>query len=84
MVPAADRMRERGRGHVVVIASVTSYFGWPAAAAYGASKAALVQHGEIAEIRFRQASVIAVKGICVSGGLFCVCRQVHSEAGPTL
>ena len=41
LVPAVDRMRERGRGHVVVVASVTSYFGWPAAAAYGGSKAAL-------------------------------------------
>ena len=41
LVPAVDRMRERGHGHVVVVASVTSYFGWPAAAAYGATKAAL-------------------------------------------
>lgn len=41
LVPAVDRMREHGRGHVVIVASVTSYFGWPATAAYGASKAAL-------------------------------------------
>jgi NAD(P)-dependent dehydrogenase (short-subunit alcohol dehydrogenase family) len=41
LVPVVDRMRDRGRGHVVVVASVTSYFGWPAAAAYGGSKAAL-------------------------------------------
>lgn len=41
LVPATDRMRERGRGHIVIVASVTSYFGWPATAAYGASKAAL-------------------------------------------
>jgi len=41
LVPAVDRMRERGHGHVVVVASVTSYFGWPSAAAYGATKAAL-------------------------------------------
>jgi NAD(P)-dependent dehydrogenase (short-subunit alcohol dehydrogenase family) len=41
LVPAVDSMRERGHGHVVVVASVTSYFGWPSAAAYGATKAAL-------------------------------------------
>ena len=43
-------MRERGRGHVVVVASVTSYFGWPAAAAYGAIEGGAEQHRGIAEI----------------------------------
>ena len=41
LVPVVDRMRDRHRGHVVIVASVASYFGWPATAAYGASKAAL-------------------------------------------
>src|SRR3954469_18259307 len=41
LVPAVGRRRGGGRGHVVVVASVTSYFGWPATAAYGGSKAAL-------------------------------------------
>lgn len=41
LVPVADRMRERGHGHIVVVGSVTSYMGLPSAAAYGASKAAL-------------------------------------------
>ena len=50
LVPAVDRMRERGRGHVVVVASVTSYFGWPAAAAYGAIEGGAEQHRGIAEI----------------------------------
>jgi NAD(P)-dependent dehydrogenase (short-subunit alcohol dehydrogenase family) len=41
LVPVADRMRDRGFGQVALVGSVTSYFGLPAAAAYGSSKAAL-------------------------------------------
>jgi NAD(P)-dependent dehydrogenase (short-subunit alcohol dehydrogenase family) len=41
LVPALDRMRQRGRGHFVIVGSASSYFGWPNAASYGASKAAL-------------------------------------------
>jgi len=41
LVPVVDRMRERGFGQVVLVGSVTSYFGLPSAAAYGATKAAL-------------------------------------------
>lgn len=41
LVPVADRMRERGFGQIAIVGSITAYFGLPAAAAYGASKAAL-------------------------------------------
>jgi NAD(P)-dependent dehydrogenase (short-subunit alcohol dehydrogenase family) len=41
VVPLIDRMRERRRGQIAFVASVTSYFGMPSGAAYGASKAAL-------------------------------------------
>lgn len=41
LVPVAARMRERGGGQIVIMGSASSYFGWPSASAYGASKAAL-------------------------------------------
>lgn len=41
LIPAVDRMRRHSRGHVVLMGSVTAYFGWPTLAAYGATKAAL-------------------------------------------
>jgi NAD(P)-dependent dehydrogenase (short-subunit alcohol dehydrogenase family) len=46
LVPAVRHMRERGRGQVVLVGSISAYFGWPTTAAYGASKAALNQIGE--------------------------------------
>ena len=50
-------MRERGRGHVVVVASVTGYFGWPATAAYGGSKAALNNMAESLKYDFDKLNI---------------------------
>jgi len=41
LVPVVDVMRSHGRGQIVLVGSASAYFGWPSAAAYGASKAAL-------------------------------------------
>ncbi|AZO08145.1 MULTISPECIES: SDR family oxidoreductase [unclassified Mesorhizobium] len=41
LVPAVGCMRGRGRGHVVLVGSVTAYSGWPTTAAYGGTKAAI-------------------------------------------
>ncbi len=41
LVPVVERMKTRGRGHVAIIGSASSYGGLPRAAAYGATKAAL-------------------------------------------
>ncbi|PAP98753.1 SDR family oxidoreductase [Mesorhizobium mediterraneum] len=41
LVPVIERMRVRARGHIVLVGSVTAYFGWPTTAAYGGTKAAI-------------------------------------------
>ncbi len=41
LVPAVRSMQKRGFGHVVLVGSISAWFGWPTTAAYGASKAAI-------------------------------------------
>jgi NAD(P)-dependent dehydrogenase (short-subunit alcohol dehydrogenase family) len=41
LVPVVGRMQRRGYGQIAVVGSATAYYGLPAAAAYGSSKAAL-------------------------------------------
>lgn len=41
LVPAVARMRGRRRGQIAIVGSVIAFSGWPSAAAYGSSKAAV-------------------------------------------
>ncbi|MDZ7602785.1 MAG: SDR family NAD(P)-dependent oxidoreductase, partial [Hoeflea sp.] len=46
LVPALARMKARGRGQLAIVSSVTGYGGMPTSAAYGATKAALINMAE--------------------------------------
>lgn len=46
LVPAIARMKARGRGQIAIVSSVTGYGGMPTSAAYGATKAALINMAE--------------------------------------
>ncbi|MCY0095243.1 SDR family NAD(P)-dependent oxidoreductase [Hoeflea ulvae] len=46
LVPAVARMKVRGRGQIAIVSSVTGYGGMPTSAAYGATKAALINMAE--------------------------------------
>lgn len=46
LVPALERMKVRGRGQLAIVSSVTGYGGMPTSAAYGATKAALINMAE--------------------------------------
>lgn len=46
LVPAVEAMRRAGRGQIAVVSSVTGYGGLPTSAAYGASKAGLINMAE--------------------------------------
>src|SRR5690242_4792340 len=46
IAPLLESMRRRGSGTIVIVASVAGYAGLPGAAAYGASKAALINMAE--------------------------------------
>jgi len=57
LVPAVERMRQRGRGQVAIVASVSGYFGWPSTAAYGSSKAALSNMAESLKYDFNKMNI---------------------------
>jgi len=46
LVPAVRHMKAKGQGQIAIVSSVTGYGGLPTSAAYGASKAALINMAE--------------------------------------
>jgi NADP-dependent 3-hydroxy acid dehydrogenase YdfG len=46
ILPVIDQMKTRGRGQIAIVSSVAGYRGLPTSAAYGATKAALINMAE--------------------------------------
>jgi NAD(P)-dependent dehydrogenase (short-subunit alcohol dehydrogenase family) len=57
LVPVVARMRQRTRGHIVINASISSYFGWPTTAGYGATKAALNNMADALRFDFEKMNI---------------------------
>jgi NAD(P)-dependent dehydrogenase (short-subunit alcohol dehydrogenase family) len=53
LAPLLPKMKTRQRGHIAIVSSVTGYGGLPTCAAYGASKAALINLAECMEIELK-------------------------------
>jgi NAD(P)-dependent dehydrogenase (short-subunit alcohol dehydrogenase family) len=46
LIPVVEQFKQRGRGHVVIVSSVSGYTGLPKASAYASSKAAMINMAE--------------------------------------
>lgn len=57
LVPTVERMKANGCGQVVFVASVSGYSGLPAASAYGATKAAIINMAESLSFDFEKMNI---------------------------
>jgi short-subunit dehydrogenase len=57
MIPVVERFKQRKRGHVVIVSSVSGYTGLPKASAYASSKAAMINMAECLWFDFMQMNI---------------------------
>ncbi len=63
VLPILPRMRERGRGQLVLISSLAAYVPYPGGSVYGATKAAMKYYGEALRLELGNAG-IGVTVVC--------------------
>jgi short-subunit dehydrogenase len=57
LIPVVERFKQRQRGHVVIVSSVSGYTGLPKASAYASSKAAMINMAECLWFDFVQMNI---------------------------
>lgn len=57
LVPVVERMKAHGKGQIALVASVSGYTGLPAASAYGACKAAVINMAESLKFDFDKLNI---------------------------
>ena len=76
LIPAVRHMRMKGQGQIAIVASATGYGGLPTSAAYGATKAALINMAESLKFDFDK---LGIRNVLNFGHIWIFCCIVDAR-----